>query len=72
MQALERLHAAWQAETHIGRKVRSQNRAIFDAKAKPAFEKRHGRSPQSPDEIGEAKVEGWIALPERESLGAVP
>jgi hypothetical protein len=41
-------------KTHIGRKVRSGNRAIFEARAKPAFAKEHGRAPQSPDEIGAA------------------
>ncbi len=41
-------------KTHIGRKVRTGNRAVFEKKAKPAFEKQHGRSPQSPDEIGSA------------------
>lgn len=38
---------------HIGTEVRPGNRVIYETTAKPAFEKKHGRAPQSPDEIGD-------------------
>jgi SAM-dependent methyltransferase len=39
---------------HIGRKVRPLNRAVYEAKAKPAYVKQHGHPPQDKGEIGEA------------------
>ena len=38
---------------HIGRNIRPSNRAVFEARAKPAYVKAHGRAPADPKEIGE-------------------
>ena len=40
-------------KNHIGRRIRSANRLVFEAKAKPAFVKEHGRAPQDRGEIGD-------------------
>ena len=41
-------------KTHLGRKVRSANRTIFERKVKPAYAKAHGHAPETVAEIGAA------------------
>ena len=52
---------------HLGRHLRPRNRTIYEAGAKPRFEARHGRAPQSFEEIaqslyGEPLYQTWCSL----------
>ena len=52
---------------HLGRHLRPHNRTIYEAGAKPRFEARHGRAPQSFEEIaqslyGEPLYQTWCSL----------
>ena len=49
----EKLHQqfAYALKRHIGSKIRPGNRVIYEKLAKPAYEKEHGRSPESVSEI---------------------
>ncbi len=40
----------------LGRKIRPQNRTIFDKRAEPAFIAEHGRRPETPKEAGTAML----------------
>lgn len=40
-------------KTHVGRKLRPSNKAIYEKQAKPKFVKEHGREPQDRHEIGD-------------------